>query len=143
MDTKTGACLCGAVRYEASPEPDTAYYCHCRDCQIGSGAAYHAAVVAQEASFRITAGKIAEYSKLADSGNTIVRSFCPVCGTPLFWTGDGFPGQVVLAISSLDEPDSITPSREIWTDSAVSWCRIPSDIERFPRRSGSREQKPD
>ena len=130
----SGGCLCASVRYEARPKPSTAYYCHCRDCQIGSGSAFHAAVLAEQSSFRLLSGVIATYSKVADSGNTIVRAFCPDCGTPLYWTGAGFPRLVVLTISSLDDPGAITPSRELWTDSAVSWCRIPEGIERFLRR---------
>ena len=132
--TATGGCLCGALRYEAAPDPASAYYCHCRDCQIGSGSAFHVAVLAPESSFRCTRGRTAEYVKTADSGNTIRRMFCPRCGTPLWWTGDGFPGVVVLSLSSLDDPGQISPSREVWTDNAVAWCRIADDIERFAKR---------
>ncbi len=134
----TGGCLCASVRYEARPMPSTAYYCHCRDCQIGSGSAFHAAVLAEESNLRLISGLIATYSKVADSGNTIARAFCPKCGTPLYWTGTGFPNQVVLAISSLDDADAIIPSRELWTDSAVSWGRIQEGIESFPRRPNAR-----
>ncbi len=133
----TGGCLCASVRYEARPKPSTAYYCHCRDCQIGSGSAFHAAVLVEQSSFRLLSGVIATYSKVADSGNTIARAFCPDCGTPLYWTGAGFPDLVILTISRLDDADAITPSRELWTDSAVSWCRIQEGIESFPGRPRS------
>jgi hypothetical protein len=33
----TGGCLCGALRYEARPDPDTAYCCYCRDCHFVLG----------------------------------------------------------------------------------------------------------
>ncbi|MBT4521009.1 MAG: GFA family protein, partial [Halieaceae bacterium] len=81
-------------------------------------------------------GETAAYTKAADSGNTISRVFCPRCGTPLWWTGQGFPNLVVLTLSSLDEPDAFSPSRELWTDSAVSWCRIREGIEQFTGRPG-------
>ena len=129
-----GGCLCASVRYQARPMPGTAYYCHCRDCQIGSGSAFHAAVLADQSSFRLISGLTATYSKVVDSGNEIARIFCPNCGTPLYWAGEGFPDLVILTISSLDDADRITPSRELWTDSAVSWCRIKDGIEAFPRR---------
>lgn len=129
-----GGCLCGEVRYRASPDPTTGYYCHCRDCQLGSGSAFHVAVLAPEQSFEQLGGTVASFVKTADSGNSITRVFCTRCGSPLWWLGDGFPGVVVLALSSLDDPDRITPSQELWTDSAVSWCRIPGQIERFRGR---------
>ena len=129
-----GGCLCGSIRYEALPDSTSAYYCHCRDCQIGSGSAFHVAVLAPQSSFRHLSGKAVEYSKSADSGNTITRVFCPSCGTPVWWTGEGFPGSIILTLSGLDKPDEISPSRELWTDSAVSWCRILDDVESFRRR---------
>jgi hypothetical protein len=34
-------------------------------------------------------------------------------------------------VSSLDNPEAITPIREVWTKSAVSWSRIPEGIDKF------------
>lgn len=133
-----GGCLCGTIRYEAQPDVSSAYYCHCRDCQIGSGSAFHVAVLVPQSSFRVLTGKTATYAKTADSGNNIERVFCPNCGTPLWWNGDGFPDVVVLALSSLDNPEAITPNRELWTDSSVSWCRIREGIEKFRGRPEAR-----
>ena len=129
-----GGCLCGSLRYEAEPDLASAYYCHCRDCQIGSGSAFHVAVFAPDTSFRVLKGETAVYTKTADSGNSISRVFCPNCGTPIWWVGEGFPSLVVLTVSSLDNPETISPSRELWTDSALSWCRIFEDIEKFKQR---------
>jgi len=130
----TGGCLCGAVRYEANPRQDTAYYCHCRDCQIGSSSAFTVAVFTDEEDFQLLSGELTTYSKTADSGRVVNRLFCPQCGTPLTWTGEGFPGVVLVSLSSLDDPESFRPVHEGWTDSALSWCRIREDIDSFPRR---------
>src|SRR6202035_3322444 len=35
---RTGRCLCGAVRYKLESAPFDAGYCHCRICQLASGA---------------------------------------------------------------------------------------------------------
>jgi hypothetical protein len=131
---KTGGCLCGSVRYEAKPRSDSAYYCHCRDCQIGSSSAFTVAVYSAEDDFRLTAGELAAYTKSADSGRSLSRMFCPECGTPLIWTGEGFPGAVLVSLSSLDDPEAFAPVHEGWTDSALSWCRIRDDIESFSGR---------
>jgi len=32
-----GGCLCGAVRYRATPTHRDGYYCHCRMCQLAFG----------------------------------------------------------------------------------------------------------
>ena len=130
----TGGCLCGAVRYQAKPKQDTAYYCHCRDCQIGSASTFTVAVFCDQRDFQLKSGRLSTYSTTADSGRRLERKFCPQCGTPMIWTGEGFPGVVLVSLSSLDDPEAYQPVHEGWTDSAVSWCRIPENIQSFPRR---------
>lgn len=130
---QTGGCLCGSLRYQACPQPDTAYYCHCRDCQIGSGSAFHVAVFADQNSFYLLSGEVGTYTKIADSGNEISRMFCKNCGTPVYWIGTNYPGIVILSVSSLDDPESMEPSSEIWMDSAVSWRRIHPELRSFSR----------
>ncbi len=34
----TGGCMCGAVRYELKSDPFDCGWCHCRTCQLNSGA---------------------------------------------------------------------------------------------------------
>ena len=133
-----GGCLCGAVRYSARPLPESGYYCHCRDCQVGSASAFHVTFISRTEDFRIETGSPATWSKTADSGNRIDRLFCPDCGTPLFWTGEGFPGQVVVSSSSLDDPERVRPASEIWTDRRLSWCRIAEDLASSPGRPSDR-----
>ena len=38
--TTDGSCLCGAVTWEVSGEPNTAYHCHCKICRKVHGAAF-------------------------------------------------------------------------------------------------------
>lgn len=140
-DPKTGGCLCGDVRYESTPIDNTAYYCHCRDCQIGSSSAFTVAVFSEESNFRLTNGALETYTKFADSGRRINRLFCPQCGTAVAWTGEGFPGIVLISLSSLDNPEAYPPVHEGWTDRAVSWCRIKESVVSFPGRP-SREFLP-
>lgn len=130
----SGGCLCGAVRYAAIPRPESAYYCHCRDCQIGSASAFTVAIYADDNDFQVTSGELSTFSKIADSGRSLNRMFCSNCGTPLAWTGDGFPEVVLLSLSSLDDPEAFTPVHEGWTDSAVSWCQVSDTILSFPGR---------
>jgi hypothetical protein len=130
----SGKCLCGFVRYEAKPKQNTAYYCHCRDCQIGSSSAFTVAVFSEAEDFLVVAGNLSTYSKIADSGRALHRNFCGQCGTPMTWTGEGFPGVVLISLSSLDDPEAYQPVHEGWTDSALSWCRIREDIQSFPQR---------
>lgn len=134
-ETATGGCLCGAVRYEALPNPGTAYYCHCRDCQVGSASTFTVAIFSEESDFRLLSDALTTYSKTVDSGRTLDRKFCAQCGTPVAWTGEGFPGAVLISLSSLDDPEAHRSVHEGWTDSSVSWCRIGDEVQSFPGRA--------
>lgn len=131
---QSGGCLCGNIRFNALPVEDSAYYCHCRDCQVGSASAFTVAVFCHKHDFAVVEGELSVYSKLADSGRQVNRCFCGNCGTPLSWTGEGFPGFVLLSLSSLDNPEVCQPVHEGWTNAAVSWHRIHDDVLSFPGR---------
>ena len=49
--TIEGGCLCGAVRYRCSTEPDRVYFCHCSNCRKVSGTAFHTGVMVRRGAF--------------------------------------------------------------------------------------------
>ena len=86
-----GGCLCGAVRYTIAAEPLGARMCWCRDCQrIASGSATVNVLFLEEA-VAIT-GDLALFTMIADSGNTVERGFCKVCGAQIYSRTGGFMG---------------------------------------------------
>jgi hypothetical protein len=136
-----GGCLCGAVRYSCSAQPLVTVHCCCADCRRigGTGHATHSVVPAE--SF-ILKGRVTEFQKTADSGNSISRFFCPLCGSAIYHTRDGMEGLVVLRSSSLDDPEIVTPERVIYTGSAVSWDHIDPALPAFGKMSNERLLKP-
>ena len=76
--TRTGGCLCGAVRYESAGEPVFSLHCHCRDCQRSSGTAYIAAmrVPAERAqgALRLTLGRTTTAGDVSRATQAIVDS---------------------------------------------------------------------
>src|SRR3546814_1383973 len=80
----SGGCLCGAVRYSiAASKPLVTRQCWCRLCQYLGGGSSTVNAGFQSADFTVT-GELARHEAVADSGNPMVRSFCPACGTPMF-----------------------------------------------------------
>ena len=129
----TGGCLCGAIRYRCTAEPEMVYYCHCADCRRSNGSAFHVGLAVARASFEISQGAPKGWSKAADSGRTITREFCADCGTPLFIRVDTAPGTIYATAGSLYDPSELEPSMEFWTDSKVPWAAPRPGIERFAR----------
>ena len=81
---KTGSCLCGAVKYEASNLRDV-IACHCEQCRKQTGN-YLSATAALDSDFSITEGRGLKWYR---SSTTATRGFCGECGSVLFWKGDG------------------------------------------------------
>ena len=122
----TGQCLCGALRFQLTAEPQAARVCWCRDCQHLAGNGMANAVVPVEAlHFQ---GRLAQFQKTAASGNTITREVCPECGTHLFAHSSARPHLRVVRIGNLDEPSQVAPSMNIWTQSAPTWAHLNPDL---------------
>ena len=73
-----GECFCGAVRLEASGEPQAMGYCHCRSCRSWSGGPVNAFSLWRPQDVRVTAGAehVATFKKTAISE----RQYCAKCG---------------------------------------------------------------
>jgi hypothetical protein len=128
----TGGCRCGAIRYEVSGEAVHHALCHCRDCQLGSGAPMVAWSAFQAGNFRITQGEPVVFN----SSGASFRQFCGTCGTPLFFVNEeNLPGLVDVQSVTLDDPDAAVPQVQIQTAERRKWMAnlagMP-EFERFP-----------
>jgi len=86
-----GACLCGAIRYEATIDPTRVRICHCTQCQIQSATAFRTGVLVPKERFRLVAGEPKVYVKTAESGNPRALAFCGDCGTSIYGTSPTNP----------------------------------------------------
>jgi hypothetical protein len=134
-----GGCLCGAVRYECTGNPEDASYCHCDDCKRATGGPYTVGVLVQAAALRIVSGQVKGYTTTADSGRWITREFCPNCGSPLFTRAEKCPDHVFLKAGSLDEPELVKPSSQTWTTRAVPWATIDENLPCYPQSGPSQD----
>ena len=141
--TRTGGCLCGAVRYESTGDPLFSLQCHCRDCQRSSGTAFVAAMRVPSAGFRVTAGTPRRYVSKADSGNEVTRMFCGECGSPLYIQVSSRPDIVGLRVGTLDDPSEFRPEANIFTDSAQPWTHMDPALPQHPTYPPGKSYKPE
>ena len=128
-----GGCRCGAVRYKAEGEPAHHAVCHCRDCQMASGAPMVAWLAMPSEGFAVTRGEVASYT--APSGST--RQFCAQCGTPLFFVNEAvLPGIVDIQSVTLDDPDNVLPQAQIQTAERRAWVEKLDELPKFERFPG-------
>lgn len=128
-----GGCRCGAIRYEVTGDAAHHALCHCRDCQMGSGAPMVAWLAFAESGFRLIQGTPASF---CGSGQS-VRQFCGNCGTPLFFRNAEFlPGIVDVQTVTLDAPDAFAPQAQIQLAERRAWMAEAHSLPGFDRFPG-------
>ena len=130
-----GACHCGANRYEADIDPATVVVCHCSDCQALSGAPFRASVPARESAVAWQSRALRDYTKTADSGRGRVLAFCPTCGSQLYSTSTGTPGDdrvLMLRTGCIAERARLVPMRQIWCASKLPWVDALATVAAAP-----------
>lgn len=127
-----GGCICGAVRFEATPQAREAHACHCETCRRWTGSAFvGVAVLPDDIRFE-GAENIAVYT----SSEWAERGFCKRCGTTLFYhlTADGFgPKAYGIGLGLFDEPDGFPLTGEIYIDCKPDGYAFAGDHERVTK----------
>lgn len=118
-----GGCLCGVVRYEILGEPRSVSLCHCRTCRRASGAPVVSWFVVSREQLSLS-GDLVPYV----SSSPVTRGFCSKCGTQITYVHADDPNSIELTTASLDEPELVVPTREIWLSEKIAW--MPTDLKR-------------
>ena len=120
MQRYTGGCTCGDLRFAATGRPYRVGICHCLDCRKHHGALFHASAIFPENAVVIE-GEARDYAG---------RFFCPRCGSPVFGrSGD----EIEVNLGSLDAPDQLTPTYELWTVRREAWLPAFPVAHRYER----------
>ncbi len=128
---KSGGCACGAVRYQLRSEPWDAGWCHCRICQLNSGAPAMAFASVAAGDLAFTAGE--DKVKRFQSSSFGHRLFCGACGTPIAMQVDHQPETIDFSIATLDAPDAVPPGFHIFHESRISWFETADALPRQDR----------
>lgn len=126
----SGGCLCGAVRYEIGAPALFGGNCYCLDCRKTTSS-HSASMAVPEAAVKVS-GETRSYSSPGDSGATVTRVFCPVCGTGLFSKG-ARAGVMMVKAGTLDDPEQFKPMASVYASRAPSWDRPPEGLPAFEK----------
>lgn len=108
-DTRTGACLCGAVTFEAGLSAPHYETCHCSKCRRWGGPA----MVTTATALRFAEGAPV---KAFDSSSYGHRGFCAECGSHLFWKMKD-DSLIHVLIGALDQGEDLEFDLQIFIDS--------------------------
>lgn len=113
--SRTGSCLCGAVRYTIDKEVSETGACHCGMCRKFSGGVYLGVEVPPESLQVDGADGLGVYT----SSPWAERAFCKTCGSSLWYrvTAPGpMHGTYHIGLGTLDSADGIALTGEIFID---------------------------
>jgi hypothetical protein len=135
MQEMIGGCLCGQVRYRATAEPAFVGVCHCKNCQKQAGTAF-ALVVGIPKSALSVQGKIKTFNDTGDSGQPVLRNFCPECGSPITSDVTVMPELTFIKAGTLDDTSWLRPTMQVYCASAEPWVELGGEMQRFPKMPG-------
>lgn len=122
-----GGCLCGAIRYRVEGSPSSVSICHCRSCRRASGAPAVGWFVVSRAQFKLLSGVLA----ICQSSKPVHRGFCRQCGTQLTYQHESAPDTIELTIASLDTPERLPPTKEIWLAEKLPWAAVNANLKQY------------
>ncbi len=133
-DTNHSAnCSCGQLRITAQGDPDFVIACNCLSCQQRTGAPFGVSGYYPRDRIVSTEGETGLFERKADSGRTVSTSFCPKCGSSVFWELEMRPDYIGIATGCFAEPDYMTPTRVIWAENSHPWIEFPGAMPVFQK----------
>jgi len=125
-----GTCGCGAVAYRVADAFEYAMNCHCSACRRATGSAFKPIAGTKRDQLRLVAGEDAVLIVGSAEADHDVR--CARCGSFLYSVVRD--GQYVhVAMGTLVDAPSITPSAHIFVGSKAAWYRITDDLPQFEK----------
>ena len=127
-ESRSGGCLCGAVRYIVSGRPRGVVYCHCSQCRRQTGH-YYAATTVPVADLSLTGEENLTWYRASDFAR---RGFCATCGSALFWLADEADTISVMA-GSFDSPSGLEGEVHIFVADKGDYYEITDGLPEYDR----------
>jgi len=131
MSPRTASCSCGQLRIQLEGEPRGVGICHCFACQQRTGSVF-AALASFSAPFKVF-GTATEYVRVGDQGARFTFRFCPICGTTVFHSEDGYDESVSVAVGAFADRGFPAPQLSIYESRRHPWVQVPQGTQRFDK----------
>ena len=118
--TRVATCACGQLSVTCHQEPAKIALCHCLECQKRTGSTYGIAAFFRRADVE-PRGEARQYTRIGDSGSSVVFHFCPVCGSSVYWEPGRAPDVIAVAVGAFADPDFPAPSLSVYTQRRHTW----------------------
>lgn len=121
-DTASGACLCGAVRFTVALPSKWVAHCHCTYCRRAHGAPF--VTWAGFADDRVAIEDAGHALRWYTSSPGAARGACSICGSPMFFRSERWPGEMHVARALIDGALDRDPSAHVFFETHVPWLSV-------------------
>jgi hypothetical protein len=118
-DQFEGSCLCGAVRFLATGQPESVAWCHCESCRKHSGAPVSVFVAFKRDAYVVTDGQITKFN----SSPGRWRGFCARCGSTLTCEGER-SNETHFHVGAFRDAAQLQPTRHIFPEERLPWLHF-------------------
>ncbi|HPD91987.1 MAG: GFA family protein [Rhodobacter sp.] len=115
-----GHCLCGACTFELDGPPRFVCHCHCESCRRATAAPFTTWIGQPDGHWRFTGTP----PTCRESSPGTRRGSCPVCGSPMFYESDRYPGERHFYAALLDNPGAVTPTLHFHAAEHLPWIAL-------------------
>ena len=126
LETHTGGCYCGNVRYSVTGVLRDIVVCHCSQCRKQSGHQYATTITSQDRVAIAGEDDITWFSASKEAR----RGFCACCGSHLFWWSNTNNDIAILA-ASLDKPTGLKLGVHIFSADKGDYYEISDNLEQY------------
>lgn len=128
---RIAACSCGQLQAQVVGEPVRVSVCHCLACQRRTGSVFGAQARFPREAVTIV-GTGSEYARVGDEGTKCTFSFCPNCGSTVYYTPEAFPDAISIPVGAFADPSFPAPDFSVYEERMHAWVRIPGNVEHMP-----------
>ena len=128
---RIAACACGQLRIATEGEPDRVLACNCRECQRRTGSAFGVSAYFVRSRIGMIAGESKTFSRTTDDSIRFDTSFCPICGSSVFWHSSAMPGHLAIAVGCFADLAFPPPDIVAWTSEKHGWVSFPAACRSF------------
>jgi hypothetical protein len=128
MTKRIASCCCGQLQAKVSTDPIRVSVCHCLACQRRTGSVFGAQARFSREAVQIS-GQGTRFLRTGDEGTEITFTFCPQCGSTVFYEMAGREEFIAIPVGAFADPGFPAPSFSVYEDRMHSWVQMPKDIE--------------
>lgn len=132
MSVHIASCSCAQLRAEVSGEPVGVSVCHCYACQRRTGSVFSSQARFPRESVTIE-GDGKEFVRVGDEGGRFNFTFCPECGSTVFYVEEGDERWVAIPVGAFADSHFPAPTVSVYEERRHPWVSLPEDVKHWRR----------